>query len=184
IENDPDFKQPIPYGTIVNKDSGKVFAYKRAVSEPGKYDEPRLAGNWSIGIGGHVNPADYADKISARGRAADILYNAMLRESQEEVKLGRVWDRAWFRKPFTSFSLAGYINIDDQSMVNRVHFGVSYLIDTNATRAKPKDPEIEIGGFKSLDELEELYNLSQDPASGVSLEPWSKIVFPFVKQSF
>ena len=50
-ERDPDFKQLIPYAALRHRD--KVFAYRR-----GGGAETRLHGRWSIGIGGHVNPAD------------------------------------------------------------------------------------------------------------------------------
>ena len=50
-ENDPSFKQLIPY--VIIHSGNKFLSYVRGKAE----GENRLVGNRSIGIGGHVNPA-------------------------------------------------------------------------------------------------------------------------------
>ncbi|MGA4645160.1 hypothetical protein ACPDIX_11875 [Limisphaera sp. 4302-co] len=50
-EHDPSGKQWIPY-VLVRNGRGELAVYRRRGAEP------RLHGMWSVGIGGHVNPAD------------------------------------------------------------------------------------------------------------------------------
>ena len=51
-ENDPSFKQIIPY--VIMSCEGKYLNYVRGK----RAGEKRLVGNLSIGIGGHINPVD------------------------------------------------------------------------------------------------------------------------------
>src|SRR3989344_5938729 len=51
-EQNPDYKQPIPYILLVST-AGKIFAYRRSKQDK-DYHEKRLQGKWSWGVGGHV----------------------------------------------------------------------------------------------------------------------------------
>ena len=53
-EKDPSFKQLIPY--VIMNCGDKFLSYVRGK----RAGETRLVGNRSIGIGGHINPADDA----------------------------------------------------------------------------------------------------------------------------
>ncbi len=56
-ENDPSFKQIIPYIIIQTADLKKTAIYNRQGSEK------RLHDLWSLGIGGHINPIDQENKL-------------------------------------------------------------------------------------------------------------------------
>ena len=148
-ENNPEQKQPIGYAIIVQEETNKIFVYQRAPDQA--YDEKRLRGKWSWGIGGHI---DLTKEIPKN----PVLENLM-REINEEIHLqGPI-------KPY----LLGYIN-EDQTDVGRVHFGVLYIMRTSSTTISPKDPEIHDGKFMTLAEAEEtLANPS------VCVESWSQI---------
>jgi len=107
VEDDPGFKQLIPY--VVFRCSAAVFCYTRGKSQ----GEARLHKLRSLGVGGHVSEAD------AEGRKSLEAYeSAMRRELDEEVYV-------------TSPGLVrrvGLIN-DDATPVGRVHLGVVHLFE-------------------------------------------------------
>jgi predicted NUDIX family phosphoesterase len=150
-EENPDFKQPIAYSLIVNPSLRKVFAYQRSLDDK-KYSEKRLQGKWSWGVGGHIN------KIDIR-KGENPIYTSMLRELREEIKIMGV-----IETPI----ILGYINQEDK--VGGVHFGLLSLIETNAKKIIPLDPEIKEGGLKTISELEEICNSSE-----FIVEGWSRI---------
>jgi predicted NUDIX family phosphoesterase len=149
VEPDPKYKQPIAYAVIVNKESRHIFAYQRAGSSD--YNEKRLRGKWSWGIGGHIDKVDSEEK--------EPITTSLLREIEEEVEIDS------YDEP----KILGYIN-DDETDVGAVHFGLLYLIETDAKKVKPKDKEISWGGFMSYDQLEEICMLDDK-----NVESWSEI---------
>jgi predicted NUDIX family phosphoesterase len=151
VESQPAFKQPIAYMIVVNKSSKQVFAYQRS-SRDGEYNEKRLQGKWSWGIGGHIDSID--------AETGDPITASMLRELSEELEI----------EAYDPPQVIGYIN-DDNTDVGRVHFGILYLIQTPAKRVKARDPEIAWGGFMSLAELEDICTADEK-----SVESWSEIV--------
>ena len=108
-ENNPNFKQIIPYCFITVGDL--FFVYKR-LSGGG---EARLHDLASIGIGGHINPENGAMSIS------QTITNNLLREIQEEVILGISLSN------FSMPKFVGMIN-DDSNDVGKVHFGLVYHV--------------------------------------------------------
>jgi predicted NUDIX family phosphoesterase len=150
VEANPQLKQPIGYCIIVNQDTQKIFAYQRS-SKAGHYNETRLRGKWSWGIGGHI------DRIDQAGR--DPILDSMMREIDEEVKIS---DKS---QP----EILGYIN-DDESDVGKVHFGILFLIRTRSSEVLPNDKEIAWGGFKTLAELEQIVASPDE-----NVETWSEI---------
>ena len=103
VEEDPRFKQVIPYCLFVN--GGRLFMYERLR----KGGEERLHDLYLIGVGGHINPIDAGH---------DLLERAMLREFHEELSYSGA-----FR-----WELLGFINMDDAEPVHKVHFGMVYLL--------------------------------------------------------
>jgi predicted NUDIX family phosphoesterase len=103
-ERDPSYKQIIPYVTLCRDD--QVFATRR-LSQGG---ESRLHGLLSLGVGGHINPAD--------DDAASPLMNGLRREVAEEVRI----ERAGALVP------RGVIN-DDTNEVGSVHLGFFFTLD-------------------------------------------------------
>ena len=150
-ENDPNFKQLIGYTTIINPDN-QVFAYQRA-SKNSKYQEKRLQGKWSIGIGGHVERSLAEEKISASIR----------REIAEEIETFN---------GIQEITLLGGIN-DDSNDVGKVHFGIFLLATTSSRKAIPKDAEIDFGEFKTLEEIVQLFKTG-------AAENWSQICLPHI----
>lgn len=158
VEVMPEYKQPIAYAIIVHKESREVFAYQRS-SKEGQYNESRLRGKWSWGIGGHI------DKIDIEN--GDPIRASLLRELREEVAI----------KEFEDPVILGYIN-DDETEVGSVHFGLLYLIRTSDRGVRPADAEIAWGGFMPISQLEEIVRSGE-----ASVESWSEIALAPLKEA-
>jgi predicted NUDIX family phosphoesterase len=146
MEENPDFKQLIPYVIFRHTDSGgqvSLFCYTRGTGQ----GEQRLHRKRSIGIGGHISVED--------SRQTDPYDEGMRRELAEEV---------WIDTPYQA-TCAGLIN-DDQTEVGRVHLGVVHLFDVDQPRVRPREPEIIEAGFVPVEQL--LADLDR-------FESWSRI---------
>src|SRR3989339_848879 len=77
----------------------------------------------------------------------------------------------------SSISLLGYINNSDP--VGLVHFGILYLLETDAVEVSPADKEMKQGKFMCLSELEEIC-VSPD----CTVEAWSQIALDPLKRYF
>jgi len=155
-EQDPKYKQPIAYTLIVNPNSKKVFAYQRALKDK-HYDEERLQGKWSLGVGGHIEMKDLSSDEGNPIRAS--LERELEREEVEFVD-GKI----------LGLDVLGYIYLDNG--VHAVHFGMLYLAKTNARTVNPKDPEIARGKLMSLQEIEQIKDSPE-----CELEGWSETAF-------
>jgi len=148
VEQDPSFKQLIPYVVLRHADaSGRVnvFQYTRGRGQ----GEGRLHSKRSIGIGGHISAidADHADRAA--------YHEGMRRELDEEIEIG---------SPYTQ-RCVGLIN-DDETEVGRVHLGVVHLFDVEQPRVQPREADIQSAGFLPLSDI--LTDLG-------SFETWSQI---------
>ena len=146
MEQDPTFKQLIPYVIFRHCDPGgdvRLFQYTRGKGQ----GEARLHAKRSIGIGGHIS----ADDAGARSAYDE----GMRRELAEEVAIDT---------PYRS-QLAGLIN-DDESEVGKVHLGVVHLFDVERPAVEPRESEIIDAGFRPVAEL--LTDLTH-------FETWSQI---------
>ncbi len=154
-EVDTTYKQPIGYAIIINPTKKLVYIYQRAGQN--NYDENRLEGKWSWGVGGHIDGCEITQ--------ANPIHSSMLRELQEEITIkGSI-------KP----QVIGYIN-DDSNDVGKVHFGILYAIITDATIAYPNDKESSCGSMRPFSFIQNL-ELSQD----AEIENWSKIAIPYIQ---
>ena len=160
VEQDPSWKQPIPYILVVNPSLEKIYAYQRAVKDA-HYGEKRLQGKWSLGVGGHVEEIDH--------QTQDPLYECALREIAEEIQ---------GLEPHDAPRLFGYIN-DDADAVGKVHFGLVYLLETSSSTVSPRDPEMLQGRLHTLEEFTTIFNSPEHQVEG-----WSRIAWPFVQQYF
>ncbi|MFI5459352.1 MAG: phosphoesterase [Isosphaerales bacterium] len=128
VEDDPGFKQLIPY--VVFRCDAAVFCYTRGKSQ----GEARLHKLRSLGVGGHVSEAD------AEGRKSLEAYeSAMRRELDEEVFV-------------TSPGLVrrvGLIN-DDATPVGRVHLGVVHLFELEQPRVVAREEGLAEAEFLPL----------------------------------
>jgi predicted NUDIX family phosphoesterase len=146
MEQDPSFKQLIPYVVFRYRDAAnetQVFQYTRGKGQ----GESRLHAKRSIGIGGHIS-SDDANQASAYDEG-------MRRELEEEVCIDT---------PYRS-QLVGLIN-DDETEVGRVHLGVVHLLDVEHPAVQPRESEIIAADFRPVSEL--LADLAR-------FETWSQI---------
>ncbi|MBA7493480.1 hypothetical protein ES702_04039 [subsurface metagenome] len=109
VENDPNYKQIIPY--LIIKFKNKYFLFKRFPVGL----EKRLFYKYSIGIGGHINEEDI-------DKSHDLIYSGLKREFNEELI---------YRGKLKS-KIIGCIN-DDFDDVGKVHFGIAYLIEIESS---------------------------------------------------
>lgn len=155
LEKNFAFKQPIPYVWIINPQSKKVFAYRRAAHKG--YTEKRLWGKWSCGIGGHIDKA--TEEFSE-----NPIEDAMMREMQEEVVMSSYPDP----------TIIGYLNVGDTE-VDKVHFGVVAVAEVDDF-VEIGNAENNDGKFYSAKELDEIFS---NPENDV--ENWTKVSWPAVK---
>jgi predicted NUDIX family phosphoesterase len=120
-EQDPSFRQIIPYVAILRGDA--AFVTKRL----SKGVEARLHGQLSLGVGGHVNDTDRA--------GFDWLMNCLRREIGEEVAMD----------DFGALTLRGLIN-DNANAVGSVHLGFFFTLTTAGTVSVRETEKLE-GGF-------------------------------------
>jgi len=149
VEQDPGFKQLIPYVIFRHTDSDgrqTVFRYTRGTGQ----GEGRLHSKQSVGIGGHISTL-YA---GADG-SGNPYTEGMRREVEEEVIVDT---------PYTS-RCVGMIN-DDETEVGSVHLGVVHLADVERPAVRPRESEILESRFVPIEDM--LADLD-------GFETWSKI---------
>ncbi len=140
VEDDPKWQQIIPY--IVFEDQGKIFLMHRKETHTDK----RLANNFSIGIGGHINVSDI--------RGANIISWAQREFAEEVIYNGK------FKAKFL-----GVLN-DDSNEVGLVHVGLVIKVIGDGTPISVRD-EHKSGVMVSRDELMKKYK---------QMETWSQII--------
>lgn len=159
-ENDPSFKQVIPY--VVITDGENILHYVRGK----KSGEKRLVAKGSIGIGGHINADDHG-LFSATPE--ESYRNAVCREVSEEINVDGEFDA----------EIIGLIN-DDSTEVGSVHFGVVHLLRRQPSQVNKKEQIITQMEFLPLSELiqkkETLETWSQ-----LCLEPLQELLAAKVK---
>jgi predicted NUDIX family phosphoesterase len=128
VEEDPTFKQIIPY--VVFRAADLVFCYTRGQSQ----GEARLRRLRSLGVGGHVSEDD-----AGAGKSWAAYEVAMRRELDEEVVLespGRIRQ-------------VGLIN-DDATPVGRVHLGVVHLFELERPAVAPREEGLAEARFLTM----------------------------------
>jgi predicted NUDIX family phosphoesterase len=130
VEEDPSYKQIIPYLIFNYDDSFFVMQRKETASET------RLKSKYSLGIGGHIRQEDLTH--------ASLISWAQ-REFDEEVS---------YTGTRTVIPL-GLIN-DDSNDVGKVHLGFVFLIQGNNANIAIKDEHKE-GTLQTLDQIQQLY---------------------------
>jgi predicted NUDIX family phosphoesterase len=144
-EVDPGFKQIIPYVILTHGD--RIVSYVRGKQS----GETRLVGRRSIGIGGHINPADDMPLFHTDFR--EVYRAAVEREVAEEVRVeSRHTDR-----------IVALLN-DDSTEVGRVHLGVVHYWQLDSPEVRKNEQAISQLAMMTLAELQ---------ASRDSLESWS-----------
>lgn len=147
-EKDPAYKQLIPYVIMIC--DGQCLTYVRGK----RAGETRLVGNRSIGIGGHINPADDAAPLF-RSDFRETYQAAVEREVAEEVSVETGHrDR-----------IVVLLN-DDSNEVGQVHLGIVHcwaLESPNVTRREQMITQMEFLGLAELKTLRD------------SMETWSQL---------
>ena len=135
VEDDPSFKQLIPYCLLAWRDgagAARYFAYTRG----GGQSEARLRAKRSVGIGGHISSTDGEP-------GDDTSYDSgMRRELAEEVAIGGRW----------TARCVGLIN-DDSNAVGSVHLGIVHVLELERPEVTSRESELVECGFQTLQEL-------------------------------
>ena len=131
MEQDPAYKQIIPYVVFVHND--RYFLMQRQA----KASEQRLKNKLSLGIGGHMRQEDMQK---------DDIFSWAEREFHEEV----AYDGA------LSFRVLGMLN-DDSNDVGKVHIGLVLLAQGEHANISVKS-ELKSGTLMSIDEMKPLYD--------------------------
>ena len=143
VENDPTYQQIIPY--VVFRHTNKYLLTHRLRAS----SEKRLRKQYSLGVGGHINPGDL--------RGGDPILDGLKREWEEEVVYeGRFEAR-----------LLGLLN-EESSPVSNVHLGVVFLVDGDSADIR----------IRETDKLEgELMTLDHMLIHFLEMESWSQLVY-------
>lgn len=158
-ESDETVVQIIPYVVFSRRDNKDIFVYRRTKVS----GEKRLRGKWSVGIGGHINPADCP---VFRGAYENVPFqpcydNAMAREIKEEVSLSS-----------DEYSLSAEAILHDiTTPVGRVHLGIVHfaLLPSVRDEVSLREDSLSEGRFVASSELKAF-------AAQNEFEPWSDIV--------
>lgn len=156
MEQDPTFKQLIPYCVFRHRDASgveHVFQYVRGKGQ----GEARLRSKRSVGIGGHicVDDATAPTSNAAAPAGGDVYREGLRRELVEEV---------FIDSPYRE-RCVGLIN-DDESDVGKVHLGVVHIFDVDQPAVRSRETDLIESGFLPVGEL--LADLS-------GFETWSAI---------
>ncbi len=143
VEDDPTYQQIIPYVVFHHGDRYLLTHRLRASSEK------RLRKQYSLGVGGHINPGDLS--------GGDPILDGLKREWQEEV----VYDGRFEAR------LIGLLN-EDSSPVSKVHLGVVFLVEGDTPDIRIRETDKLAGELLTLDQMRMYY---------LSMESWSQIVY-------
>jgi len=144
-ERDPRYKQIIAYSVLIHKNL--IFLYQRINAS----SEKRLMLKYSLGLGGHINPAP----VQSFKKLVTLNLN---RELREEVSL---------EGPY-SYRFLGIVN-DEKTEVGKHHFGFVFLVSCSSPNVEIKEMEKLAGSFIPASQL-----ISYQP----HLETWSTLVLP------
>jgi len=145
VEENPAYKQLIPY--VLMSYQGKYLSYVRGR----RAGEARLVGNRSIGIGGHINPAD--DMPLFNTDFYETYLAAVEREVGEEVAV----------ETSHTDRVVALLN-DESNEVGSVHLGIVHHWILNAPKVRRREQMITQMTFMTFAELHEVRD---------TLETWS-----------
>lgn len=148
LEEDPSFKQIIPYAILTNKDS--FYLFRRTSGQT----EKRLHNKFTLGVGGHMNP-----DISVKSKE-QYIFDELNRELNEEVKLLKGC-------LIEDIEFIGFIN-DDTIPVGRVHIGLLYNIHLSNKDVNINEKEKMTAEWIYKSNLADFYG---------EMETWTKIAF-------
>lgn len=159
-EQNFDYKQPIPYGIVINQ-KNEIFVYKRWGADS-KAWEKRLHNKIAIWVGGHLEREDED--------LENPLQDGLLREIEEEINLSG--------GDIDSVQAIWYIN-NEQDDVNQVHIGIGYIVQVNNSNVALLDWELAAGEFMSLEQIKELLE-----DESFDMEYWSQLLIEPLEKYF
>ena len=150
LEENPSFKQIIPYAIISNKESFYLFTRTSGQTEV------RLHNKLHLGVGGHMNPS------RSKEPGEQYVVNELKREFFEEVYLlhGCLIEDIEF---------IGFIN-DDSIPVGRVHLGLLYNIHVSNKYVVINEPDKMSADWIDKTDLVKYYE---------QMETWTKIAIDY-----
>lgn len=155
VEQDPGFKQLIPYMIFSHRDetgTERLFQYVRGKG----MGESRLHSKRSVGVGGHISLEDtVSEDLVGDLKGHDVYREGMQRELDEEIVLD---------SKYKEYCI-GLIN-DDETEVGRVHLGIIHRFELEQPNIKSNEPDLIESGFMPVEEM--LRDLS-------GFETWSSI---------
>jgi predicted NUDIX family phosphoesterase len=163
IEQNKEYKQLVVYSVIKSNDS--YLTYKRTE----KGGEDRLWKKYSLGVGGHVNSGDNAQKTLFN---SSFFTQAAYREIDEEIIVDPPYLLSRPSHPKT------FIN-DDSNDVGKVHFGLVFFLDIKhpsqvEPASKVKGKKV-VKGKKGLAELE-FCDIETLKVNKRYFEKWSQLI--------
>ena len=134
-ENDPAYKQIIPYAVVRHLDAFLLLQRKNTQGER------RLHHKMSIGVGGHINPSEGVE-------AGEFIRDGLERELNEELHITTGYQQRFI----------GLIN-DDTTGVGRVHLGVLFEVEAISSAVSVRETHKMHGDWATIDEIAERYDL-------------------------
>jgi predicted NUDIX family phosphoesterase len=130
-ENDPNYKQLIPY--VVFQSPKGFFSYQRGNAS----SETRLRMLRSLGVGGHIEKED-------GDIGQNSYFKGLWRELKEEVGID----------PSINIKLLGFIN-DDSNEVGKVHLGIVHLYRLETSDLESKELNLTDCKFSTISKIKE-----------------------------
>jgi len=143
VEDDPGFQQIIPY--VVFRHSDRYFLTHRLRAS----SERRLRKQYSLGVGGHINPGDLS--------SGDPIADGLKREWEEEVTYDGHFEA----------TLIGLLN-EESAPVSKVHLGVVFVVEGDTPNIAIRETKKLGGELMTLEEMRRLY---------LQMESWSQLVY-------
>ncbi len=143
VEDDPNYQQIIPY--VVFRHGDRYFLTHRLRAS----SEKRLRKQYSLGVGGHINPGDL--------EGGDPIQDGLKREWEEEV----IYDGTF------EAHLIGLLN-DESSPVSKVHLGVVFLVHGDRPEIAIRETDKLAGELLTLNDMRIYY---------LGMESWSQMVY-------
>ena len=147
VEKDPSFKQLIPY--VIMSHNGKYLTYIRGT----RAGEERLVAKRSIGIGGHINPADDMPLFNAN--FYETYLAAVEREVAEEISV----------ETSHTDSIVAMLN-DESNEVGSVHLGIVHFWTLDEPKVARKEQMITQITFMTPAQLQQVRH---------TMETWSQL---------
>lgn len=162
VEEDPSFKQLIPY--VMIKRNKEIVTYRR-LSGGG---ESRLHGQRSLGFGGHMNEIEEVSTLGVRSVSFQTKIKRNLwRELEEELDFS-------FKEDDCQLDFIGLINDDtDETGTGKVHLGLAavLIVPPNA-EISVRETDAHAIEFMTVEKLRQLHD---------EFENWSKVLISDLK---